>query len=62
VVGLAPWWAADPSAGVAALLRPYPPDRLAAGRVGPAVNRVANDGPECLTPTAYYRPSADPTR
>jgi putative SOS response-associated peptidase YedK len=41
-----------PATGVAALLRPCPADRLEALPVGPAVNRVANDGPECVTPAA----------
>ena len=34
------------------LLRPYPADRMEAVAVGPAVNKVANDGPVCGEPTA----------
>ncbi|HVK19200.1 MAG TPA: SOS response-associated peptidase [Fimbriiglobus sp.] len=45
----------DPAATVAELLpllAPPPAGLLEAVVVGPAVNRVANDGPECLTPAA----------
>ena len=40
------------AAALHALLAPLPAGVLEAVRVGPAVNRVANDGPECLTPAA----------
>jgi putative SOS response-associated peptidase YedK len=43
---------ATPLPALLALLIPLPADLLEAVRVGPAVNRVANDGPECLTPAA----------
>lgn len=33
-------------------LHPYPAGRMEAVAVGPAVNRVANDGPECVAPAA----------
>jgi putative SOS response-associated peptidase YedK len=45
----------DPTARVAELLpllKTPPADGVEAVPVGPAVNRVANDGPECVTPTA----------
>jgi putative SOS response-associated peptidase YedK len=45
----------DPSAKVAdllPLLKTPPADGMEAVAVGPAVNKVANDGPECLTPAA----------
>jgi hypothetical protein len=32
--------------------RNLPAELLEAVRVGPAVNRVTNDGPECLAPAA----------
>ncbi len=34
------------------VLRPFPADLMVAVRVGPAVNKVANDGPACVTPAA----------
>jgi putative SOS response-associated peptidase YedK len=47
------WLSNDtPAADLLGLLRPYPGDDLVAVRVGTAVNKVANDGPECLTPAA----------
>jgi putative SOS response-associated peptidase YedK len=45
----------DPNSSVASLLpllAPPPAGLLEAVVVGPAVNRVANDGPECLAPAA----------
>lgn len=45
----------DPNATLAQLLpllAPPPPGLLEAVAVGPAVNKVADDGPECLTPAA----------
>jgi putative SOS response-associated peptidase YedK len=42
----------DPATPVPDLLTPLPAELLDAVRVGPAVNRVANDGPECLAPAA----------
>ena len=45
----------DPTATVAQLLPLLAPPAagfLEAVKVGPAVNKVANDGPECLTPAA----------
>jgi putative SOS response-associated peptidase YedK len=48
-----PWLnPATPTADLLALLTPLPADLLEGVRVGPAVNRVTNDGPECLTPAA----------
>ena len=35
-----------------ALLRPFPAGGMEAVPVGAAVNKVANDGPECLDPAA----------
>jgi putative SOS response-associated peptidase YedK len=43
---------ATPTPDLLALQTPLPADLLEAVRVGPAVNRVANDGPECLVPAA----------
>jgi len=37
---------------VTALLRPYPAGEMEGFAVGPAVGKVANDGPECLAPAA----------
>jgi putative SOS response-associated peptidase YedK len=45
----------DPSARVAEslpLLKTPPADGIEAVPVGPAVNKVVNDGPECVQPTA----------
>jgi putative SOS response-associated peptidase YedK len=41
-----------PEAELVGLLRPYPADEMVVVPVGPAVNSVTNDGPECLTPAA----------
>ena len=43
---------AAPTGELAPMLKPYPADAMAVAAVGPAVNRVANDGPECLAPAA----------
>ena len=51
--GFGAWLSTDTRpAGLLGLLRPYPGDDLEAVRVGTAVNKVANDGPECLAPAA----------
>ncbi len=45
----------DPAAAARdalALLAPLAAERVCVSRVGPAVNKVANDGPECLSPAA----------
>jgi len=39
-----------PAAELLSMLTPLPADLLEAVRVGPAVNKMANDGPECLVP------------
>ena len=50
---IASWLAHDtPEAGLHGMLTPYPAGLMEAVRVGPAVNKVANDGPECLSPAA----------
>jgi putative SOS response-associated peptidase YedK len=41
-----------PAPDLLALLTPLPAELLDAVRVGPAVNRVTNDGPECPAPAA----------
>lgn len=41
-----------PVAELLSMLAPLPADLLEAVKVGPAVNKVTNDGPECLTPAA----------
>lgn len=41
-----------PLAEVTALLRPYPAGEMEGYAVGPAVSKVANDGPECVEPAA----------
>ncbi|MBX9583444.1 MAG: SOS response-associated peptidase [Gemmataceae bacterium] len=41
-----------PVCDLQALLRPYPAEGMEALVVGPAVNNVRNDGPECLAPAA----------
>jgi hypothetical protein len=43
---------ATPVPDLLALLTPLPADLLESVRVGPAVNKVTNDGPECLAPAA----------
>lgn len=43
------WLAPDtPERELLGLLRPYPPERMAAAEAGRAVNSVKYDGPECL--------------
>jgi putative SOS response-associated peptidase YedK len=41
----------DPSA-LKEVLRPYPAQEMVVYRVNPAVNKVANDGPECIERSA----------
>jgi putative SOS response-associated peptidase YedK len=33
------------------MLQPYPSDEMVAYRIGPAVNNVRNDSPQCITPS-----------
>ena len=48
-----PWLdPATPPDQLRGLLRPYPADGMEALKVGQAVNKVANDGPECVAPAA----------
>jgi putative SOS response-associated peptidase YedK len=51
--------AAEPK-DYAALLRPPPDDLLEMVRIGPAVNKVANDGPEIQEPFARSAATASP--
>ncbi len=47
----APWLdAANDRDGLLRLLAPYPAEPMAFYRVGPAVNNVRNDGPDCILP------------
>ncbi len=43
-------WLGAEVRGLAGLLRPYPDESMTVARVGTAVNRAANDTPECLAP------------
>lgn len=47
------WMGFDtPKADLLAALRPFPAEQMEVVKVGPAVNKPANDSPECLAPAA----------
>lgn len=49
----------DP-ARIADILKPFPAERMTRRMVGPAVNKVGRDGPECIAPAREEQPSLWP--
>ena len=51
--GIDPWLAADtPVAKLLTLPKPAPDDLLDEVDLAPVINKVSNNGPDCLTPAA----------